>query len=101
MVSRFTTSRHIARNHEVRGATGGEPICRVRCVACSACSLLRLDLRGTAALGAKVFWIPGLTYDYTVEDGVGLVLHEGRIVGRMLCGTTSCGCRVPETVKIK
>ena len=100
-VTRLTRSRHIARRRRDRGAVGGEPICRVKCRGCSTCSLLRLDLRTTATLGAKIYRIAGLTYSESVKDGVGLVLQNGRIVGRMLYGAPACGCRLPEIVQIE
>jgi hypothetical protein len=100
-VTRLTRSRHIARRRRDQGVVGGEPICRVRCPGCSACSLLRLDLRTTATLGAKIYRIAGLTYSESVKDGVGLVLQNGRIVGRMLYGAPACSCRLREIVRIE
>ncbi|KAH0538167.1 hypothetical protein FGG08_005225 [Glutinoglossum americanum] len=100
-VTRLTRSRHIARRRRDQGAEGGEPICRVKCPRCSKCSLLRLDLRTTATLGAKIYRIAGLTYCESVKDGVGLVLQNRRIVGRMLYGAPACGCRLPEIVQIE
>ncbi len=100
-ITRLVSSCTIAMRHRDRGVVRGESICRVRCPNCSVRSLLRLDLRDNATAGAKVFWIPELTYSKTVEGGVGIVLHERRIVGRMLHGTTYCGCRLPERVRIE
>jgi hypothetical protein len=99
--TRFAGSTMIAAGRTARGVTGGEPICRVRCATCYVCSLLRLDLRRTASVGAKVFWIPGLTYSGSTTDGVGLVLQDRRIVGRMIYGTICCGCRLAQRVKIE
>ena len=100
-VTRLTKSRHIARRRRDRGAVNGEPICKVKCPGCSAWSLLRLDLRPAATLGAKIYRIPGLTYSNSVQDGAGVVLQNGRIVGRMLYGAPSCGCRQLEAVQIE
>lgn len=100
-VTRLTRSRHVARRRRDRGAIGGEPVCRVKCPGCFTSSLLRLDLRTTATLGAKIYRIVGLTYSESVKDGVGLVLQDGRIVGRMLYGAPACSCRLPEIVQIE
>lgn len=99
-VTRLTRSRHIARRRRDRGVESGEPICMIQCPGCSTRSLLRLDLRPTTTLGAKIYRIPGLTYSDSVEDGTGIVLQDGRIVGRMLYGAPICSCRLPEVVQI-
>ncbi|KAL8882099.1 MAG: hypothetical protein Q9198_000841 [Flavoplaca austrocitrina] len=99
-VTRLTRSRHIARRRRDRGVESGEPICMIQCPECSTRSLLRLDLRPTATLGAKIYRIPSLTYSDGVQGGIGIVLQDGRIVGRMLYGAPVCSCRLPEVVQI-
>lgn len=99
-VTRLTRSRHIARKRRDRGVESGEPICMIQCPGCSTRSLLRLDLRPTASLRAKVYRIPGLTYSDGVQGGIGIVLQEGRLVGRMLYGAPICSCRCQEVVRI-
>ncbi len=49
---------------------------------------------------AQVYRIPGLLYDETVPDGVGLVLCGGTIIGKMQYGTPACGCRRSQLVEI-
>jgi hypothetical protein len=100
-ITRLTVSRHLARQRKVRGAKGGEPICEVRCPKCHNVTLFRLDLRETAQIGDKVYRIPELGYSGTVENGVGLVINDGRITGRMLYGPPACDCQVSCTVQIK
>jgi hypothetical protein len=99
-VTRLTRSRHVARKRKERGAVGGEPICEVRCPGCRTVTLFRLDLRETGQVGDKLYRIPGLSYSESVENGVGLVLQEGRISGRMLYGPPACDCQLPEKVQI-
>lgn len=99
-VTRLTRSRHIARRRRDRGVESGEPICMVQCPGCSTRSLFRLDLRPTATLGAKIYRVPSLTYSDGVQGGIGIVLQNGRIVGRMLYGAPICNCRLPEVVQI-
>jgi hypothetical protein len=100
-VTRLTRSRHIARHRNARGAEGGEPICEVRCPDCRTVTLFRLDLRGNGRIGDRVYRIPGLGYSNSVENGVGLVMNNGRITGRMLYGPPACGCRLIEAVDIR
>lgn len=99
-VTRLTRSRHIARSRRKRGADKGEPICEVRCPDCRRVTLFRLDLRDTACVDQSVYRIPGLSYSESVEDGVGLVMDNGRITGRMLYGPPACSCHRPMTVEV-
>ncbi|KAK3687385.1 hypothetical protein B0T22DRAFT_489286 [Podospora appendiculata] len=103
-ITRLTTSRHIARSRNKRGAANGEPICAARCAepACRALTVFRLDLRESAKVGDRLYRFPGLSYAGTVENGVGLVLdHAGRITGRMRFGPPRCGCQTRQTVQIR
>jgi hypothetical protein len=99
-ISRLTSSRHVARRRRDRGVVNGEPICEVRCPGCQSVTLFRLDLRDTAGVRHKVFRIPGLGYSEGVEDGVGLVISNGRITGRMFYGPPACDCHLPEAMAI-
>lgn len=101
-VSRLNRSRVLAERRGERGAQEGEPICLVQCPNCGMSTLLRLDLRQTARVGNEVYRIPRLSYDETVEGGVGLILcPERRITGRMLYGSPTCCCQSPELVEIR
>jgi hypothetical protein len=93
-------SRSLAQDRRDRGARDGEPICQVRCQSCRRVALFRLDLRETSREGDLVYRIPGLCYENTVENGVGLVLKDGRITGRMLYGPPACDCSVLQTIEI-
>ena len=99
-ISRLTLSRHIARRRRDRGVVNGEAICEVRCPGCQSVTLFRLDLRDTAGIRHKVFRIQGLSYSEGVEDGVGLVINDGRITGRMFYGPPACDCHLSEIVTI-
>jgi hypothetical protein len=99
-ITRLTRSRHIARRRRDRGVVNGEAICEVRCPGCQSVTLFRLDLRDTAGVRHKVFRIQGLSYSEGVEDGVGLVINNGRITGRMFYGPPACDCHLPETMTI-
>jgi hypothetical protein len=99
-VTRLTRSRHVARRRKARGAVKGEPLCEVRCPKCHKTTLLRLDLRVTGNVGDIVYRIPGLSYSESIDDGIGLVLRDGRITGRMFYGKPACNCQLQETVEI-
>jgi hypothetical protein len=99
-VTRLTRSRHVARRRKARGAVKGEPLCEVRCPECHKTTLLRLDLRVTGNVGDIVYRIPGLGYSESVDDGVGLVLRDGRITGRMFYGKPACHCQLQDTMEI-
>lgn len=99
--TRLTHSKHMAGQREERGAKGGDPICKVRCPECRRVALFRLDLRETGGVGQKVYRIPGLAYEGSIKDGVGLVIdNEGRITGRMFYGPPACDCRLMVDVEI-
>ena len=103
-ITRLTKSRHISRGRRERGAAGGEPICEVKCPGsqCQTRTVLRLDLRTTAAVGDEVYRIPGLSYAEGTEDGIGLVLSaKSRITGRMRFGPPTCGCTLRHRVDIR
>jgi hypothetical protein len=100
-VTRLTRSRHVARRRKARGAVKGEPLCEVRCPKCHKTTLLRLDLRVTGNAGDIVYRIPRLSYSESVNDGVGLVLRDGRITGRMLYGKPACNCQLEEALEIR
>lgn len=99
-LTRFSCSRYIAQRRRDRGMKNGEPVCLVRCPGCRSVTLLRLDLRDTAAIGHKVFCIPGLSYEDGLKNGIGLIIEGGRITGRMLYGIPACDCRLSETIGI-
>lgn len=99
--TRLTHSKHMARQREERGAKGGDPICKVRCPECRRIALFRLDLRETGGVGQKVYRIPGVAYEGSIKDGVGLVIdNQGRITGRMFYGPPACDCRLMVDVEI-
>jgi hypothetical protein len=100
-VTRLNRSRVLAERRMERGAVGGEPICEVICPGCCRSTLLRLDLRDNAAVGDTVYRIPGLSYAEGVKGGIGLVIREGRITGRMLYGPPTCTCQLRMLVELR
>ncbi|KAI1356713.1 hypothetical protein F5Y01DRAFT_265578 [Xylaria sp. FL0043] len=80
-----------------------EGLATVKCKGCSQDFLFRATVWDppTTTAAAEMYRIPGLLYDDTVPEGVGLVICEGRIVGKMAYATPACECRISELVEIK
>ncbi|KAI1422660.1 hypothetical protein F5Y12DRAFT_786591 [Xylaria sp. FL1777] len=81
-----------------------EGLAAVKCKGCAQDFLFRATVWDASIMTttmAEMYRIPGLLYDDTVAEGVGLVICEGRIVGKMAYATPSCECRISEDVEIK
>ncbi|KAI1310403.1 hypothetical protein F5Y03DRAFT_346099 [Xylaria venustula] len=81
-----------------------EGLATVKCKGCSRDFLFRATVweppTPTTAT-AEMYRIPGLLYDDTVVEGAGLVVCDGRIVGKMAYATPACDCRISELAEIK
>ncbi|KAJ8123944.1 hypothetical protein O1611_g9476 [Lasiodiplodia mahajangana] len=80
-----------------------EGLATIKCKGCSRNFLFRAtvwDPPATAA-AAEMYRIPGLLYDDTVAEGVGLMVCDGKILGKMAYAAPACECRVSELVEIK
>ena len=49
---------------------------------------------------AQVYRIPGLLYDDSIPEGVGLVIKGKGIIGKMQYGMPACSCHKRELVEI-
>ncbi|KAI0523823.1 hypothetical protein F5B22DRAFT_592148 [Xylaria bambusicola] len=80
-----------------------EGLAAVKCKGCSRDFLFRATVWDppSATAAAEMYRIPGLLYDDTVAEGVGLVVCGGLIVGKMAYGTPACDCRISEFVEFK
>lgn len=66
---------------------------RIRCKFCGQRSLFRLSLwEDPRPEATQVYRIPGLLFDETISEGVGLVVTRGVLIGKMSYGTPSCDC---------
>lgn len=90
--------RHAA--HRLKKETTQEPLCAVACRHCAKRSVFRLDLRIEAKVGATVYRIKELAFGATVDDGVGVMVQDGKVVGRMRYGIPACKCGVKDMVVI-
>ncbi|KAI8632271.1 hypothetical protein F5Y19DRAFT_492137 [Xylariaceae sp. FL1651] len=79
-----------------------EGLAAVRCKGCSQDLLFRATVwEPPAPATAEMYRIPGLLYDDTIAEGTGLMVCDGKIVGKMAYATTACDCRISEFVEIK
>ena len=78
-----------------------EGIGRVSCKFCGQRSIFRLTSWETPTPEiSQVYRIPGLLYDETIPEGVGLVVSGQRIIGKMSYGTPACECHKLELVEL-
>ena len=78
-----------------------EGIGRVSCKICGRRSIFRLTMWEEPTLDlAQVYRIPGLLYDDTIPEGVGIVVEGKRIIGKMMYGTPACDCSRLELVEL-
>ncbi|KAL8921862.1 MAG: hypothetical protein Q9172_003795 [Xanthocarpia lactea] len=85
------------------GYAGLSCLLSVLCVSCTRTFVFRAGLFGLPCnfRDYVAYRIPGLKYQRTLPNGVGIVIKDGRIVGRMVWATPACGCSEIEKVKIK
>lgn len=71
-------------------------VAQVRCPVCAETYFYRLSvLEGVEGL-MDLYRIPKLEYASTLRNGVGILVHENEIVGRMIYGTPACRCQGPK-----
>lgn len=68
-------------------------VASIHCHTCDQDFPFRLELLGEPADVAEVYRIPGLQYASTLQNGTGIVVSRGEIIGRMLSGTPACSCK--------
>ncbi|KAK0613553.1 hypothetical protein B0T14DRAFT_526476 [Immersiella caudata] len=79
--------------------TAMEGISQISCKICGQRSVFRLNVWEEPTPNvAQVYRIPGLLYDDSVPEGVGILVEGKRIVGKMMYGTPACKCRRLEMV---
>ncbi len=81
----------------------GNYVCLVRCTGCNVPFVCRFCFYHGKPFAAypKLYRIPGLQYTVSYPNGVGLIISNNRIVGRMMFGTPACDCKLMEIVEIK
>lgn len=73
------------------------------CRRCNRTFIFRAALfqRDTEIFNSVAYRIPGLGYHYTRPDGVGLLVKDGDIVGRLNWASPACDCHDSEMVDVK
>lgn len=77
-----------------------EGICKIKCAMCALVYLIRLHIWTLPGASAFVYRIPELSYAYSLPNGVGLVIEDHKIIGRMCYGVRACDCYQTERVLI-
>ena len=78
-----------------------DTIAVVKCPGCERSFVFRIYLYKDKLPNAQLFRIQGLGYEGSLPNGVGLVISERKIVGKMVYGTPACECEVLQTVEIE
>ena len=72
----------------------------VSCPSCNKTAAFRATLWQKPTTQAQLYLIPGLAYQYSVPGGMGVILENEEIIGRVRFGTSACNCNHPATVKL-
>jgi hypothetical protein len=73
----------------------------VICPGCDQSFIYRLSILKHLDSPASLYRIPHLEFASTLSNGVGLLIANDEIVGRMIYGTPACNCNVIETVQVQ
>ena len=81
----------------------GDRLLSISCTACHRLFIFRAGLFESPddVVGSTAYRIPGLKYQFSHEDGMGICLKNGRVVGRLAWATAACKCSEVEMVKIQ
>ena len=96
---------HGAISSGVVNVFGGSTNCGLLTVCCTTCHkhfLLRAAFfeKPSSLIGAILYRIPGLQYEASLADGVGIIVKNKRIFGRVIYAVRSCPCRLIETIEL-
>jgi hypothetical protein len=75
-------------------------ILTVKCPGCQRFFLYRASVLKGVVESAQLYRIPGLGYKSSSQNGVGFLVSNNEVVGRMIYGTPACDCKTLETVCI-
>lgn len=84
--------------HQVDGYS--DCLAAVRCPSCAKSFLYRVSILKHVDGPVYLYRIPELECASSLWDGVGLLISEKEIVGRMIYGIPACSCKVLESVEI-
>lgn len=72
----------------------------VACLSCARISAFRATLWQKPTAHAQLYLIPGLAYQYSLPEGMGIILENEEIIGRVRFNTSPCGCSRSSTVRL-
>ncbi|KAF5236108.1 hypothetical protein FAUST_6718 [Fusarium austroamericanum] len=95
----------LAANNAFFGTIHCSPYDYVVGITCSGCLRTFAHKVGSFVLPtelqyAKAYRFPGLKYRVSLENGVGILVKNGKIVGRMIWATPACQCKITKTVTL-
>jgi len=62
------------------------------CLKCNKASLFRVTLWQKPKVEAHFYLIPELAYQYSLPSGMGIMVENNKIIGRMRFGSSACSC---------
>jgi hypothetical protein len=80
--------------------TYNDCILTVKCPGCESFFLYRASVLKGVEESAQLYRVPGLGYKSSLQNGVGVLVLNNEIVGRMIYGIPACDCKILETVCI-
>jgi hypothetical protein len=72
----------------------------VRCPSCHKTSTFRATTWQNPTTRAQLYLIPGLAYQYSVTNGMGIIVENEEVIGRVRFGFSACKCNSSVTVKL-
>ncbi|KAF2810738.1 uncharacterized protein BDZ99DRAFT_288057 [Mytilinidion resinicola] len=72
----------------------------VSCPSCDKRSAFRATTWQNPTTQAQLFFIPGLAYQYSVPNGMGIIVENEEILGRVRFGVPACNCNHSAAVKL-
>ncbi|OCK78959.1 hypothetical protein K432DRAFT_300828 [Lepidopterella palustris CBS 459.81] len=72
----------------------------VSCPSCDKTSAFRATVWQKPRPQAQLYLIPGLGYQYSIPGGMGMIVDNEEVVGRVRFGSPACNCKRSATVKL-
>ena len=95
--NRLSFAKHTQSSY---GWKHADSLATVECQSCNTRSVFRLAMWKIVNTPLKLYRIPGLRFQHSMENGVGLAISRNRICGRMIYGTPACDCHGREAIEI-
>jgi hypothetical protein len=70
----------------------------VQCPSCDKTTPLRAAMWQKPKAQTLVYHIPGLSYQQSVPEGMGVVVENEKVIGRVRFGVSKCSCNLSRSV---